>query len=56
MSIRASRAGLTATPITRYADPCGAEGAHLLLLERNPHVPWEQKLYHSEHHHTQAKQ
>ncbi|AGX86687.1 AAA-like domain-containing protein [Candidatus Symbiobacter mobilis] len=38
--------------IVRYGDQCGADEAHLLLFDRNPHVPWEQKLYRSEHHHA----
>ncbi|MBK9443649.1 MAG: AAA-like domain-containing protein [Comamonadaceae bacterium] len=33
----------------RYADQCGADSAHLLIFDRDPSVPWDDKIYRQEH-------
>jgi len=35
----------------RYADQCGADSAHLLIFNRDPAVPWEDKMYRENHTH-----
>jgi len=35
-------AGLEQT--ARYADPCGAAEVHLLIFDRDPSVPWDDKI------------
>lgn len=31
--------------VSAYADRCGAEEVHLLVFDRNPDKPWEEKIY-----------
>ena len=31
-----------------YVDRCGAEEAHLVIFDRRPEIPWEQKLFRRE--------
>jgi len=33
----------------RYADQCGADSAHLLIFDRDPGVPWDDKIYREVH-------
>ena len=33
----------------RYADQCGADSAHLLIFDRNPATPWDDKIYREVH-------
>ncbi|MDO9570658.1 MAG: AAA-like domain-containing protein [Hydrogenophaga sp.] len=40
-------AGLEQT--ARYADQCGAESAHLLIFDRDPATPWDDKVYRQTH-------
>ncbi len=40
-------AGLEQT--ARYADQCGADSAHLLIFDRDPATPWDDKIYREEH-------
>ncbi len=40
-------AGLAQT--ARYADQCGADSAHLLIFDRDPSVPWDDKIYQEVH-------
>ena len=42
-------AGLEQT--ARYADQCGAESAHLLIFDRDPATPWDDKVYRQTHTH-----
>lgn len=39
--------GLTQT--ARYADQCGADSAHLLIFDRDPATPWDDKIYRETH-------
>ena len=40
-------AGLEQT--AHYADQCGADSAHLLIFDRDPAVPWDDKIYREEY-------
>lgn len=40
-------AGLAQT--ARYADQCGAQDAHLLIFDRGPATPWDDKIYRQTH-------
>jgi hypothetical protein len=42
-------AGLEQT--ARYADQCGADSAHLLIFDRDPQTPWDDKIYRQQHTH-----
>jgi hypothetical protein len=42
-------AGLEQT--ARYADQCGADSAHLLIFDRDPQTPWDDKIYCQQHKH-----
>jgi hypothetical protein len=33
----------------RYCDQCAADSAHLLIFNRDPGAPWEEKIYREEH-------
>jgi hypothetical protein len=35
--------------VARYADQCGADSAHLLIFNRDPEVPWDDKIYQTQH-------
>ncbi len=36
----------------RYFDQCGADSAHLLIFDRDPHVAWDAKVYREQHTHS----
>lgn len=55
---KAATLGQGLAQTARYADQCGAdaaEGAHLLIFNRDPEVAWEDKIYFEAHHHGERE-
>jgi hypothetical protein len=46
---RAATLALGLEQTARYADQCAADSAHLLIFDRDPAVPWDDKIYCQEH-------
>ena len=31
--------------VMKYSDRCGADEAHLIIFDRRPEVPWDEKIF-----------